>query len=123
MDTSCRLQSRCRDFRHGGASWTLVALRFSIPLSLLGSSEDRGGFRRKRFSEIGNGSQGWALRAPLQLANVALGVAKFVCQFLLAPATSDAQSGDLGTDSLTQGARLALFIGTDLFGHASMVAV
>jgi catechol 2,3-dioxygenase-like lactoylglutathione lyase family enzyme len=35
-------------------------------------------------------SQGWALLASLQLADVALGVAKFICQFLLAPATSDA---------------------------------
>ena len=101
-----------------------MAFSFSaIPLSLLGSSEYRRGLRRKRFSDIGKGSQGWALRPPLQLADVALGVAKFICQFLLAPATSDAQSGDLGTDRPTEGARLTLFIGTDLFGHASMVAV
>jgi hypothetical protein len=123
MDTSCRLPSRCRDLKTRGSFGHWWRSRFSIPLSLLGSSEDRGGLPRKRFSDIGNGSQGWALRAPLQLANVAFGVAKFICQFLLAPATCDAQSSDLGTDSLTQGARLALFIGTDLFGHASMVAV
>jgi len=123
MDTSCPLQSRCPEFQLGMRLGHWWPSGLSIPLSLLGSSQDRRGLRRKRFSEIGNGSQGWALRAALQLANVALGVAKFICQFLLAPATCDAQSGDLGTDSLTQGARLALFIGTDLFGHASMVAV
>ena len=101
MDTSCRLQSRCRDFRLGGASWTLVALRFSIPLSLLGSSEDRGGFRRKRFSDIGNGSQSGALSAPFQLAYIAFGIPEGIGQFQLAPASVDTQLGKLRTHSLT----------------------
>lgn len=96
MDTSCRLQSRCREFQLGARLWAQRGSAFStISLSLLGSSKDRGGLRRERFSEIGNGSQSWALRAPLQLADVALGVAKFICQFLLAPATSHAWAGQL----------------------------
>jgi len=124
MDTSCRLQSRCREFQLAARLGHSRGLAFfAIPLSLLGSAEDRGGLRRKRFSDIGNGSQGWALRAPLQLADVALGVAKFIGQFLLAPATSDAQPGDLGTNGLTEGARLTFLVSTNLFGHAPMVVV
>jgi len=101
MDTSCRLQSRCREFQLGCVLGTRGGSAFcAIPLSLLGSSEDHGGLRRKRFSNIGNGSEGWALRAPLQLADVALCVAKFICQFLLAPTTSDTQPGQFCADRL-----------------------
>ena len=69
-------------------------------MSPLGCSEDRGGLCRKHLSDISNGSQGWALPAPLQLADVALGVDEFICQFLLAPATSDAQAGQFCADRL-----------------------
>ena len=105
-------------FRSGWAQRFLL-----FPMSSLGSSEDRGRFRRKCFRDISNGSQGWALRATLQLADVTFGVAEFICQFLLAPASSDAQPGDLGTHGLTERARLTFLVSTNLFGHAPMVVV
>jgi hypothetical protein len=95
----------------------------AIPLSPLGGPENRGGHCRKHLSDISNGSQGWALRSTLQLADVALGVTEFVCQFLLAPTASHAQARQFGSDCLAQGAGFTVFSGTNLFGHAPMVAV
>jgi hypothetical protein len=66
---------------------------------------------------------GLGSRPTLQLANVALGVAELICQFLLAPATSYAQAGQFGSDCLAQGAGLTVFSGTNLFRHAPMVTV
>src|SRR5271157_5180529 len=51
-------------------------------MSSLSSSEDHRGLCRKHPCDISNGSQGWALGATFQLADVAFGVAEFICQFL-----------------------------------------
>jgi hypothetical protein len=63
-----------------------------------GGPENRGGLCRKHLSDISDGSQGWALRATFQLADVALGVTEFICQFLLAPTTSHAQARQFGSN-------------------------
>jgi hypothetical protein len=56
----------------------------------------------KRFGEIGQCSQGWALRSPFQLAYVAFGISKIVREFGLAPASIDTQSSNLSTDSFAE---------------------
>jgi hypothetical protein len=74
-----------------GASWAPEGSAIcAIPLSLLGSWRIAEGFVANASAISAMVSQGWALLASLQLADVALGVAKFIRQFLLAPATSDA---------------------------------
>ena len=69
-------------------------------VSSLSGSENSRGHRRKCFRNIGDGSQGWALRATFQLADVALGVAKLICQFLLAPATCDTEASHFSPERL-----------------------
>jgi len=69
----------------------------------LGGPENRGGLCRKHLRDISDGSQGWALCAKFQLADVALGVTEFIGQFLLAPTASHAEARQFGSDCLAQG--------------------
>jgi len=70
-------------------------------VSPFGRSEYGGYLYGKRLGEIGEGSQGWALGAAFQLADVAFGISQIVRQFRLAPSAIDTQPGNLSADSLT----------------------
>lgn len=87
-----------------------------------GCADENRKLQMKGFGQIHERSQGGTLFAPLDLADIADIVAKFLGELLLAPTALGALARQFGAQSLGQGRRFSFFVSSDRFGHTAMVS-